>query len=117
MSKAATSVGVFGVYLVGTAATLIVAPNMLLGLLKMEPTNDPWIRVLGVVVATLAGYYIAGARAENTHFFRMTVWARVGVLAGFGGLVAFGVAPVQIIGFGVIDAVGAAWTWSALRSA
>ena len=117
MSKSATSVGVFGVYLAGTAATLIVAPNMLLGMLKIEPTTDPWIRVLGVVVATLAGYYIAAARAENVQFFRMTVWARVGVLAGFAGLIACGLAPTQIIGFGAIDAVGALWTWSALRQA
>ena len=47
----------------------------------------------------------------------MTVWARVTVLGGLTALALSGMAPMQIIGFGVIDAAGALWTWSALRSA
>ena len=116
MSRAARSVFVFGVYLVGTAATLIVSPNTLLGLLRIAPTTEPWIHVLGVVVLALAAYYLTAARAESVPFFRATVWVRVMALVGFAGLAAASLAPVALIGFGVVDALGALWTWSALRA-
>lgn len=116
MSHAARSVFVFGLYLVGTAGVLTMAPNILLGLLGMTPATEPWIRVLGVVVGALGAYYIVAARAELGPFFRATVWVRALVLVGFGGLAAVGWAPVTLIVFGVIDALGAVWTPTALRS-
>jgi hypothetical protein len=116
VSRAAQSVFIFGIYLVGTAGTLVLAPNTLLGMLKIEPTTEPWIRVLGMVVGTLAIYYIVAARAELTAFFRATVWARFYVLAGFIVFAACSWAPPVLIGFGVVDALGAIWTWTALRA-
>jgi len=116
MSKAATSVLAFGVYLVGTAALLIASPNTLLGVMGIAPATEPWIHVLGVVVLALAAYYITAARAESVAFFRASVWIRVMVLAGFGALVLTSIAPPMLVGFGVVDALGALWTWSALRT-
>lgn len=116
MTRAARSILVFGVYLMATAAMLIAAPNTLLGLLQIAPTTEPWIRVLGVVVAVLGAYYIVAARAELDAFFRATVWGRFLVLLGFAGLAALSWAPVTLIGFGVVDTIGALWTWAALRS-
>ncbi len=116
MSKAARSVQVFGVYLIGTALVLITAPNVLLGLLRIAPATEPWIRVLGVVVAVLGAYYVAAARAELVPFLRATVWGRAMALVGFVCLAALSWAPPMIVAFGVVDALGALWTWSALRS-
>lgn len=116
MSRAARSVFIFGVYLAGTAVALILTPNTLLGLLRVAPTNEPWIHVLGVVVLSLAAYYITAARAESVAFFRASVWVRLMVLVGFTGLAAAAIAPPTLIGFGVVDALGALWTWSALRA-
>lgn len=116
MSHAARSVFVFGLYLIGTAGILITVPNVLLGLLGMAPATEPWIRVLGVVVGALGAYYIVAARTELGPFFRATVWVRALVLLAFSGLAAIGWAPVTLIVFGVIDALGGFWTWTALRS-
>ena len=116
MSRAARSVFAFGLYLLGTAALLVITPNTLLGLLGIAPATEPWIRVLGVVVGALGAYYIVAARAELMPFFKATVWARALVLVGFAGLAAMAWAPVMIIGFGVVDALGALWTWTALRA-
>ena len=116
MSRAARSVFVFGLYLIGTAAVLIMAPNVLLRVLRIVPTTEPWIRVLGVVIAVLGAYYVVAARAELNPFFRATVWGRCLVLLGFASLAALAWAPVALIGLGVIDSLGALWTWSALRS-
>lgn len=116
MSRAARSVFVFGLYLMGTAALLMTTPNVLLGLLGMESATEPWIRVLGVVVGVLGAYYVVAARAELGPFLRATVWGRALVLVGFGGLVVIGWAPVTLVVFGVMDALGAFWTWTLLRS-
>jgi hypothetical protein len=117
MTRAARSIFVFGLYLFGTAAILIASPNVLFGIVGIAPTTEPWARVLGVIVAVLGTYYIVAARGEFTAFFRTSVWLRIVVLAGFGGLVAVGWAPAPLIIFGVVDAIGALWTRTALRSA
>ena len=117
MSRAALSIFVFGLYLLATAAVLIVSPNTMLGLMGVAPATEPWISVLGVVVSTLGIYYIVAARAHLVAFFHATVWVRPLVLAGITGLVVMGMAPTQLIGFGIVDVIGAAWTWTALRSA
>jgi hypothetical protein len=115
VSRAARTILAFGVYCLAVAAVLIVAPNALLGLLKLEPTHEVYIRVLGVVVMTLGFYYIAAARAEVVAFFRWTVWGRPFVLAAFIALVVAGVAPPILILFGAVDAGAAIWTAMALR--
>jgi len=115
MSRAARTVFVFGVYLVGVAVTLAAAPNLLLGLLGIPAAHEPWIRVLGIVVGALATYYIVAARGDFVPFFKASVWVRVLVLVAFCGLVALSWAPAAIIGFGVIDSLGGLWTWLALR--
>lgn len=116
MSRAAQSVFVFGLYLLGTAAALILAPNVLLGVLGIVATTEPWIRVLGLIVGVLGSYYVVAARADLTPFFRATVWARAIVMTGFAILAALSLAPVALVGLGVVDGLGALWTWSALRA-
>ena len=117
MSKAAISVFVFGIYLVLNGATLSLAPNFMLASLKQPPTNDPFIRCLGVVVLVLGLYYIQAGRQDVLPFFRWTTWGGPIVLLSFIGLVAARLAPPVLIGFGVVDALGAVWTFFALRSA
>ncbi len=115
MSKAAISIFTFGCYLVLTGATLIVVPNLLLGLFGVAPTQEVWIRVLGVVAFVLGLYYIQAGRNEVTPFFRWTTWGRALVLVAFVAFVLLGMAPAPLIVFGIIDAAGGLWTALALR--
>ena len=115
MSRAARSILAFGIYCLAVGAVLILIPDTFIGLLRLEPTRDPYIRALGVVVMTLGFYYIAAARAEAVAFFRWTIWGRPFVLAAFIGLVLAGVAPPILILFGAVDGAGAVWTALALR--
>ncbi len=117
MSAAARSVFAFGLYLVGTAGILLLAPNVLLGVLGIAPTTEPWIRVLGMIVGVLSLYYLAAARGEIVPIMRVTIVGRVGACVGFALLAAVGWAPATLIGFGLVDAAGAFWTWRALRTA
>lgn len=116
MNKASRSILVFGIYLIANAVLLTVSPNTLLGLLRLAPTTEPWIRILGVVVGVLGTYYVAAAQHDLTPFFRATVWGRGIVLAALCVFALLKLAPVILIGFGIVDGLGAIWTWLALRS-
>lgn len=116
MTSAARSVFIFGCYLTINGLTLMFAPNVLLSLFGIPATDEPWIRVLGVVVLVLAYYYISAGRQEVVPFFRWTILGRALVLLLFVALVVADRAPVQLIAFGLIDAAGAVWTAFALRS-
>ncbi len=117
MSKAATSVLVFGVYLIVIGLGFLLVPNMFLGLFGFPTTTEPWIRVMAVLLLILAYYYIQAARNEMTGFFRLTVHGRASVIVFFAAFVALGLAQPMLIMFGAVDLLGAIWTASTLRTA
>ncbi|MFN8573063.1 MAG: hypothetical protein U0132_13520 [Gemmatimonadaceae bacterium] len=117
MTRAARSVLLFGYYLIATGIALMAAPNLVLAPVGIAPATEPWIHVLGVVVGVLGAYYVVAAKAQLDPFFRATVWGRVLILVGFIALVVLRIAPAPLILFGVVDALGALWTWMSLRSA
>ena len=64
MTPAARSLQVFGIYLLVLAVGLALVPNVLLALFGMPPTQEVWIRVLGLLVGIVGAYYlIAAARS------------------------------------------------------
>jgi hypothetical protein len=116
MSHPAKSMFVFGIYLAGSGAILILTPNTLFALLGLPSTSEVWVRVVGVLTLVLAFYFIQAARKELTDFFRWTGYARISVMIFFTAFVLLGfVGPVLIL-FGLVDLLGAIWTGSALRS-
>ena len=115
MTKAAKSVYYFGFYLFVLGITLVVAPNMLLSMFGFEPTTEVWIRVLGSVVFGIGIYYTVTAPSNNETFFKATIYSRVSILVWFVLFVLIGWAKPNLILFGGVDALGALWTWSALR--
>jgi hypothetical protein len=115
MSKAAISVLVFGIYLALTGLGFLLAPNMMLGLFGFPATTEVWIRVVAMLLLILAYYYIRAARSEMTGFFRLTVHHRASVIVFFVVFVILGLAQPMLIGFGVVDLLGAIWTALALR--
>ena len=116
MSRAARSIQVFGIYLLIAGGLFIGAPDTLISLLRLPATNEPWVHVLGVPVMALGMYYMVSARAELVPFFRATIWVRAFVLISLVVLITMGVIPISFVGFGIVDTLGAAWTWTALRA-
>jgi hypothetical protein len=116
MSKAATSIRVFSIYLFVIGAIFIVAPNVLLPLVGFPRTDEVWVRVVGLLAGILGLYYATAARCELTPMIRATVYGRTAVCVFFVAFVVLGFAPPILILFGVIDLVAAVWTWSALRA-
>jgi len=115
MSRAAKSLFVFGIYLCGLGLILLLAPNLLLQLLGLPPTNEVWIRINGMFVLCFSFYYIQSARNELTNFIRWTVWGRAAVIFYFAAFVLLVSAPKALLFFGLIDLLSAIWTWLALK--
>lgn len=115
MSKAARSLFVFACYLALIGLVLLVHPNLLLRTVGFAPTQEVWIRVVGMLLLHLASYYYWAAREGWIAFVRITVPARFSVILLFGAFVAFGYAPPTLLLFGAVDFASAIWTFWALR--
>jgi len=116
MSKAAFSVFLFSFYLFALGSILVVIPNVLLSVFRIQETNEVWVRVVGMLVLILGFYYSTAARNELTPFLRATVYGRCAVLVFFIAFVGLSFAPPILVLFGVVDAVAATWTAAALRA-
>ena len=116
MSRAAMSMFVFGIYLLVLGPTLVVAPALLTGLFGLDAPQEVWIRVLGAIVTILGFYYLFAARHEAKDFFWATVWGRPAVIVFFTAFALLGLAEPILILFGVVDLLGAGWTFAALRA-
>jgi hypothetical protein len=116
MKKSSVSLLAFGIYLALLGIVLVIAPNFLLAVFGLPPTQEVWIRVAGVLCLILSFYYIQAVRDNVVPFFRWSVYARATVIIFFAAFVLLGfVRPILIL-FGLIDLAGAIWTWLALRS-
>ncbi len=115
MSRAARTVYVFAIYLALLAVVLLLAPNVLLGLFGFPATTEVWIRVAGMLLGFIALYYYAAAQGESRPVMWASVLARLSAPAFFVIFVVAGWVAWPLILFGVVDAVAALWTWSALR--
>ncbi|HUT15560.1 MAG TPA: hypothetical protein VMY98_04870 [Anaerolineae bacterium] len=116
MSKAAKSVHVFGLYLVLPGIGFLLIPNVLLTLSGAPTTDQPWIRVVGLLVLALGYYYVQAARKDLSEFFPFTVHTRAALFLVFAVFVLLRLAPRALIVFGVVDLAGAIWTQRSLRS-
>lgn len=115
MSPSAISIFVFGIYLALVGIGFLFIPNVVLPVFKFPKTNEPWIRILGTVIALLGFYYIIAAQNELTAFFWATVVGRFTILITFVLLAITKKAPPMLITFGVIDAAGGLWTLLAMQ--
>jgi hypothetical protein len=117
MTPAARSVRFFAVYLGILALGLLLVPNPILQAFGLPTTTEVRIRVVGMLAALLGVYYWTAAATELIPFFRTTVLCRLTVPLFFLIFVTAGWARWPLVLFGIVDALGAAWTWRALRHA
>ena len=117
MSSAALSVLAFGIYVIVAGLGFLVMPNTILGLLGVPSTEEPWIRIVGMVMVVIGYYYFQTGRNDVKEFFMWTVQGRVGVFVVLLLIYILGWGPWQVIIFGVVDLLGAAWTYLTSRPA
>jgi hypothetical protein len=110
LTPAALSLAVYGAYLLVNGIGLAVAPRVPLALLGLPPTEEPWIRVLGLVAGEIGFYFLFAARKGISSFFSATVFGRGAATLVFLVLVAFKLGPVQLLLFAAVDFLTAIWT-------
>lgn len=115
MNPAALSVLVFGIYMLLQGALLLIAPNVLLSILQLPPTNEIWIRATGYALMALGFYYTQAARHNIKAFFYWTIPVRITQFFVFLSFVLLGlVGPIILLTAG-IELLAGLWTWAALR--
>lgn len=115
MTPAAKSIYYFSFYLFINCAGLILAPNVLIGLLGLPATNEVWVRVVGLLAGVIGVYYFVSAKHNYVPIFKATVYTRVGVLIFAIMAVLLKWSSLPLIGFGLVDFLGALWTYFSLK--
>jgi hypothetical protein len=115
MTPAAISLFVYGIFLLANGVGLLCTPNLLLSLLGLPSTEEPWVRVLGLVAGEIGFYFVFAARKGVTSLFQATVHARGAAAITFVALVVLKLGPIQLLFFAALDVVFAIWTHFAAK--
>ncbi len=115
MSTPARSLFVFGIYAVLAGLGLLLAPSIILNLLRFPPAADGWVRVVGALAIAVGAYHMIAARSESMSYLRGSVPVRIGFAFGLALLVATAQMPRALLLLAAIDLGGALWTGVALR--
>jgi hypothetical protein len=116
MSRTASTIRIFGGYLIALSLGLMAAPNVLLPLFGMPQTSEVWIRVAGLVVFNEGVCYWSAARSNAVPFFRASFYVRCLAPIVFGAFVLAGLARPMLVGFGLVDFAAGVWTILTLRA-
>ena len=116
MDSTVTSIFVFAIYLIFVGAGFLLIPNILLPLFGFPKTDEPWIRVMATLVLIIAFFYLVAAHHNIVPIFWASVFGRFFTFLIFMVLVLAKKAKPMLIIFGIVDALGAAWTLLTLLS-
>ena len=116
MSRASKSVLAFSLVFINGGLSLLLAPQFVLSFLGFSFTELLFPRFVGMTMLVLAYYYVRAAWSGLTEFFKWTVHMRLMGVIFYIAFVAFDVAPVTVLGFALMDLLGALWTKWALAA-
>lgn len=115
MSHAARSVYAAGMYVFFMGSGLILIPHIVLSVFNLPPTEDIWIRMLGMMTVFVGIFQLQIARLELPDLFRLTIILRLSVVGFVMAFIAVGLAQPAFLMIAVVDVAGALWTWWALQ--
>jgi hypothetical protein len=115
MSGTARSVFVYGIYVLGLGATLLLIPTVPLKLFGLAEATEVWVRVAGMTVLFLGIFYLLAARNEVHDQFVASVVLRFAVVGFFAAFAALGYTTWNILLLTPLDIVFALWTLAELR--
>ena len=116
MSKSAKSVLIFGIYLGVIVLILLLVPNALITPFGIEPANEVWIRLSGILLMALAVYYSLAAKHEIVVIMKATAFIRMTIIFYFTAFALLKLVSPNIIIFSAIDFLGGVWTLLMLKN-
>ncbi len=111
MTRAGKSIFYFGFWVLLCGISLMFFPQFSLDMVDIHLPNYITVRLFGMVLIYLAAYYFVAGRYPAFHpLYRVTVFTRSSALLVVIILVLLGLAAPIVIGFVIVDALGALWT-------
>ncbi len=116
LSRAARSILFFGYYVALLGAIFLFYPQIFHELANIGPVNVI-SRVFGLILLYLAFYYYQTAKQDigMEKFFKSTVYTRGSAIFVLSIFAALGWCEWIIAGFGIVDFLGAVWTYKSLE--
>lgn len=90
-------------------------PNLVLGSFGLPPTDEVWVRMLGMMTFFFGVVQSQMAREELCRFFVLSVVLRFSGVGFVAAFVLTGLAQPAFVLIAAVDVVGACWTLWALR--
>lgn len=115
VDNATKSIVYFGVYMVVVGLIVVFFPNVLLSLFGLPTTSEVWLRLGGLLIAILGGYYLHAGRYRLVPFYRATIYGRIAFACGIAVFVFLGLASPILLIVGLIDIVSALFTARSLQ--
>src|SRR3972149_2934893 len=109
MTSTAKSIFYYSFYMMGVGSGLLLIPNMLLGVFGFDPTNDIWIRILGLFAFCAGMFFFDCGLKKQTGFFRVSVPERIVFFLEMAGIVLFLPANPLLVAISSVDLFGAIW--------
>jgi len=106
-----SSIVTWSILMLGFGTAYLFAPNFFLSRLDIPKTEEPWIRIVGLLIAILGGYYAYCAYHNDLVFMRITIPGRILFAAGLAGLVGPKLANPALLILAGIDTLGTFWSW------
>lgn len=108
------SIFTWSVYMLAIGLGLLLVPDTVTDLFGLDSAREVWIQVVGVVAVVAGAYYLGAALHRARWLFWWSVPVRI--LSGLA-LIALALTESvwQLWIFGVLDLLGAGWTFAALR--
>lgn len=115
MSRAAQTLMIYAIGFGAAGVGLLLIPNLILPLFGFPQTEEVWIRLIGLLMISLAGCGYVAAQEDVEPLIRYSVVERYfagGVMIAVWGL---GLVGAGILVFAAVDIIGAFATMLALR--
>ena len=106
----------FGYMLIAGGGFLFM-PNFVLSIFGMQPVDDVWIRVLGLLALVFATYYLTMIQNSVIPYFRASVWGRYLFCGGLAAFVLLGIGEKPLLLFAAAEGGLAVWTHVAMKRA
>src|SRR4051812_44730088 len=101
MNKVSKSVFIFGLYSLTMGIVLLFFPNLVLPLVNLPVTGEPWLNLLGFVLICSSYYYIRSALSDNKQFALYTIHTRFAAPLVVAYLISTGKADWHFLSFGI----------------
>ncbi|MFV5703654.1 hypothetical protein ACM55F_17485 [Flavobacterium sp. XS2P12] len=114
MNSVNKSIFVFGLYSLLMGIVLLFLSNLVLPMVGLPVSKEPWLHLLGFVLIC-SYYYLQSALKGNIDFARYTIHTRLFAPLVVAFLIVTGKADWHFLSFGIVDGLGGIWTWIELK--